>query len=174
MCSPGERMDTSQARADSGENIKVVLRVRPFNDAERARGDRRVIECLDDGRTVQIAGGGGVMEDFGRSAAARTFAFSAVLDERCDQQAFFDRCGVAALISRALAGYSATLFAYGQTGSGKTYSVSGPEDVIADAAYSGVEGALPQARAAAPRRCPRSMRTSSRPMRAVPRTTWSR
>ncbi len=121
----------------------MVLRVRPFNDTERARGDKRVIECLDDRRTVQIAGGG-VMEDFGRSASSRTFTFTEVFDEQCDQQAFFERCGVTALISKALDGYSATVFAYGQTGSGKTYSVSGAEDVIADAAYTGVGGALPQ------------------------------
>jgi hypothetical protein len=141
MCAPEDRQSTSQ-KSDSGENIKVILRVRPFNDTERSRGDRKVIECLDDHQTVRITGGG--MEDFGRSSSTRTYTFTQVFDEQCNQQSFFEGCGVRALISQALAGYSATLFAYGQTGSGKTYSISGAEDIIADEGYSGSEGPLPQ------------------------------
>jgi len=30
------------------ENIRVVLRVRPFNETEKARGDKRVLKCLED------------------------------------------------------------------------------------------------------------------------------
>ena len=47
--------------------IKVVIRVRPFNDTERGRGDRSVLRCLDDGKTVQVSSFG--MGDFGKTSS---------------------------------------------------------------------------------------------------------
>ena len=128
------------------ENIKVVIRVRPFNETERGRGDRPVLQCLDDGKTVQVSSFG--MEDFGRSSSVKNFSFTACADEHCDQESFYEQAGVSGLIRKALEGYSATLFAYGQTGSGKTYSVSGAEHVIVDDGYAGGdprEGVVPRA-----------------------------
>ena len=139
----GERDREDGPRA---ENIKVVIRVRPFNDTERGRGDRTVLRCLDDGKTVQISSFG--MEDFGKSSSVKNFSFTACVDEDCDQESFYEQSGVSGLISKALQGYSATLFAYGQTGSGKTYSVSGAEHVIVDDKYAGGdprEGVVPRA-----------------------------
>jgi len=136
----GERGD------DCSENIKVVIRVRPFNETERGRGDRPVLRCLDDGRSVQVSSFG--MEDFGKSSSVKNFSFTACIDEDCDQESFYEQSGVSGLIGKALDGYSATLFAYGQTGSGKTYSVSGAEHVIVDDSYHGGdprEGVVPRA-----------------------------
>lgn len=133
-------------RGNEAENIKVVLRVRPFNETERGRGDRAVLRCLDDGRSVQVSSFG--MEDFGRSSSVKNFSFTACIGEDCDQESFYEQSGVSGLIGKALDGYSATLFAYGQTGSGKTYSVSGAEHVIVDDSYQGGdprEGVVPRA-----------------------------
>eukprot|EP00277_Geminigera_cryophila_P040694 CAMPEP_0173103170 /NCGR_PEP_ID=MMETSP1102-20130122/38165_1 /TAXON_ID=49646 /ORGANISM="Geminigera sp., Strain Caron Lab Isolate" /LENGTH=110 /DNA_ID=CAMNT_0013997803 /DNA_START=129 /DNA_END=457 /DNA_ORIENTATION=- len=99
---------------DGAENIKVVIRVRPFNDTERGRGDRSVLRCLDDGKTVQVSSFG--MEDFGKTSSVKNFCFTACIDEESDQESFYEQSGVSGLIGKALDGYSATLFAYGQTG----------------------------------------------------------
>lgn len=107
---------------------------------------RAVLRCLEDGRTVQVSSFG--MEDFGRSSSVKNFSFTGCIDEESDQASFYEQCGVSGLISKALDGYSATLFAYGQTGSGKTYSVSGAEHVIVDEDYTGGdprEGVIPRA-----------------------------
>lgn len=128
------------------ENIKVVVRIRPLNDLELSRGDKKVVTCLQDGRSLRVEGG--VMDDFGKSSQLREFTFNTVMDEGEDQKGFYDKCGVQELVSKALSGYSATIFAYGQTGSGKTYSVSGKEEVIVDDSYTGghaKEGMVPRA-----------------------------
>ena len=130
----------------SAENIKVVLRVRPFSEQERGRGDRQVLRCLEDGRSVQVSSFG--MEDFGRSSSVKNFSFTACAGEESDQESFYEQSGVSGLVNKALEGYSATLLAYGQTGSGKTYSVSGAEHVIVDEDYTGGdprEGVVPRA-----------------------------
>jgi kinesin family protein 12 len=138
-------MDDRMERQDT-ENIKVVIRVRPLNEQERGRGDRQVLRCLDDGKSLQVSSM--CMEDFGRSSTVKNFSFTACVDEDTDQEAFYEQSGIPGLVNKALDGYSATLLAYGQTGSGKTYSVSGAEHVIVDESYSGGdprEGVVPRA-----------------------------
>jgi hypothetical protein len=36
------------ATAGAGENIRVVLRVRPMNETEKTRGDRRIVQIMED------------------------------------------------------------------------------------------------------------------------------
>ena len=77
----GERAERAD---DCAENIKVVIRVRPFNETERGRGDRPVLRCLDDGRSVQVSSFG--MEDFGRSSSVKNFSFTTCIDGIPGQQ----------------------------------------------------------------------------------------
>eukprot|EP00741_Cyanophora_paradoxa_P005958 tig00000955_g5776.t1 len=110
------------------EKVRVVVRIRPLNPVEAARGDPCVVQA-DGGRSVQImqVTDDGYFDGFN----ATSFKFSA--------EELFDSCGVQRLIMSAVNGYSATVFAFGQTGSGKTYSMSGAEHVILSKNYAGAD-----------------------------------
>jgi hypothetical protein len=90
-----------------------VVRVRPLNEMELARGDTADGVCCLDDRVVQVGG-------------ARQLTFDAAFGGP-DQAQVFERTEMLALLDASLQGYAATVFAYGQTGSGKTYTMSGPE-----------------------------------------------
>eukprot|EP00741_Cyanophora_paradoxa_P005961 tig00000955_g5779.t1 len=118
------------------EKVRVVVRIRPLNPVEAARGDPCVAQA-DGGRSVQIMQ---VTDDgYFDGSNATSFKFSAVFGPSVAQEELFDSCGVQRLIMSAVNGYSATVFAFGQTGSGKTYSMSGAEHVILSKNYAGAD-----------------------------------
>ena len=105
--------------------MRVIVRVRPFNETERTRGDQAVTHIAADSRSMQLktqSGGGREM--------VKNFRFATVLGSATTQASFFATSGIQSLIDSAIGGYSACCFAYGQTGSGKTYTVSGLEEKI--------------------------------------------
>ena len=108
--------------------MRVAVRVRP---APPGSSSAECINCLPDGRTLEIDGG------TGSTVRARSFAFDAVHQGDTTQEGFFHGCGVTQLLDAVLDGYTATVFAYGQTGSGKTFTTAG-----AAAPHVGVNGAL--------------------------------
>ncbi|KAF2468120.1 kinesin-domain-containing protein [Lindgomyces ingoldianus] len=119
--------------ASGGGNIKVVVRVRPFNGREI---DRRA-QCI-----VQMKGEQTILtpptniDSKGKAAKAalegnKTFAFdkSYWSFSRNDanyagQDHLFKDLGLP-LLDNAFQGYNNCIFAYGQTGSGKSYSMMG-------------------------------------------------
>jgi len=134
----GSRGSLSSARSNgssgsiNSDNIRVIVRCRPLNETEKRQNDAKVV-FLEGKDTLNVAtssGGAG-------TRPGHKFRFNAVLGEDCSQEAFFETCGIKALVNSAMEGYSATVFAYGQTGSGKTYSMSGYEELIAGGAYHG-------------------------------------
>ncbi|KAM3136802.1 hypothetical protein pb186bvf_011061 [Paramecium bursaria] len=121
---------------ESGESVKVAVRIRPMNALELNRADDLCIKPTSDSQ-CQIF----------QKGVLKSFKFNYVLDERSTQQDVFNKCNVTELLDAALDGYSATIFAYGQTGSGKTYTISGVEERLAREKYiqDESEGIVPRA-----------------------------
>ncbi|KAG8935241.1 kinesin-like protein Klp8 [Tulasnella sp. 418] len=117
---------------DSGDgNIKVVVRCRPLNSREIARGAKGLIRMqgnqtfLDPPDNTQATG---------RATERKTMAFSfdksywsaGPRDEPgyCSQETLYDDLGKE-LLDHGFGGFNACILAYGQTGSGKSYSMMG-------------------------------------------------
>jgi len=120
------------------ENVKVAVRVRPFNSREKTRNAKL---CVDmSGNSTKITnpedanetktftfdysywshdgfkeGEGGYLEVDKSHKNAKKYA---------DQNKVFDDLGKG-ILKNAWEGFNTSLFAYGQTGSGKSYSVFG-------------------------------------------------
>ncbi|CAG9323806.1 unnamed protein product [Blepharisma stoltei] len=101
------------------EAVKVVVRVRPLNQAEKNRGnysilqiDREFNQCIITNPKTQLP---------------KTFAYDSVYDEQSAQQLLYDETAYP-LVESVLQGYNGTIFAYGQTGCGKTYTMVGVHD----------------------------------------------
>ncbi|KAJ6443297.1 kinesin [Purpureocillium lavendulum] len=112
-----------------GGNIKVVVRVRPFNGREIDRGSKCIVN-MKDNQTVLTppdGHGGKAAKDLGN----KTFAFDRSYwsfnkddSSYAGQSNLFDDLGKP-LLDNAFQGYNNCIFAYGQTGSGKSYSMMG-------------------------------------------------
>ena len=117
---------------DAG-NIKVVVRVRPFNSREKDR-QAKCIVSMKENQTVLTPPSDAKQAGKAVKAAlegTKTFAFdkSYWSFERSDghfagQSDVFDDLGKP-LLDNAFQGYNNCIFAYGQTGSGKSYSMMG-------------------------------------------------
>jgi len=117
-----------------GESVKVAVRVRPFNQREKDRGAKCIIQM--EGKNTSIAN-----PDPENKEKPKAFAFdysywshdgyedvdgvlTATNDKYATQRAVFDHLGQGVL-DNAFEGYNCSLFAYGQTGSGKSFSMVG-------------------------------------------------
>eukprot|EP00047_Mylnosiga_fluctuans_P022633 m.123624 g.123624 ORF g.123624 m.123624 type:complete len:1017 (-) comp9331_c1_seq4:1455-4505(-) len=116
----------------SDDNIKVAVRVRPFNQRELDCNSKLVVEMQGSTTLVHDPAGG----------APKTFTFDysywsfdgftqdesgvcvPATPQYADQKRVFEDLGVG-VVKNAFLGYNAALFAYGQTGSGKSYSMIG-------------------------------------------------
>ncbi|KAF8264294.1 kinesin-like protein [Lactarius quietus] len=119
--------------ADHGDgNIKVVVRCRPLNARELARGAKPLIRMSGNQTFLDPPEPGSAQEkaSSGRATERKTMAFSfdksywsaGSRDEPgyCSQQTLFDDLGKE-LLDHGFAGFNACILAYGQTGSGKSY-----------------------------------------------------
>ncbi|KAF9268391.1 kinesin-domain-containing protein [Marasmius fiardii PR-910] len=120
--------------AESGDgNIKVVVRCRPLNARELARGAKPLIR-MQGNQTFLDPPEAGSQQDAKRATERKTMAFSfdksywsaGPRDEPgyCSQQTLYDDLGKE-LLDHGFAGFNACILAYGQTGSGKSYSMMG-------------------------------------------------
>ncbi|KAG8706309.1 kinesin-like protein Klp8, partial [Ceratobasidium sp. 395] len=118
---------------DHGDgNIKVVVRCRPLNSREIARGAKGLIRMV--GNQTFLDPPDEQAQQKGRATERKTMAFSfdksywsaGPRDEAgyCSQQTLFDDLGKE-LLDHSFAGFNACILAYGQTGSGKSYSMMG-------------------------------------------------
>ncbi|TVY91477.1 Kinesin-like protein [Lachnellula willkommii] len=117
-----------------GGNIKVVVRVRPFNGRELDRGAKCIVK-MKGAQTVLIPPPDA--EEKGRSgkgvkdAGQKVFAFDKSYwsfnkadSNYAGQDSLHEDLGKP-LLDNAFQGYNNCIFAYGQTGSGKSYSMMG-------------------------------------------------
>ncbi|KAJ3558619.1 hypothetical protein NM688_g814 [Phlebia brevispora] len=123
--------------AEHGEgNIKVVVRCRPLNAREIARGAKCLVR-MEGNQTIldpPEPGSQGDKASSGRATERKlmTFTFdksywsAGSRDEPnyCSQQTLYDDLGKE-LLDHGFAGFNACILAYGQTGSGKSYSMMG-------------------------------------------------
>ncbi|OAQ62031.1 kinesin family protein [Pochonia chlamydosporia 170] len=112
-----------------GGNIKVVVRVRPFNGREIDRGSKCIVEMKENQTVLAMPDGHGGKG--AKDTGAKTFAFDRSYwsfnkedSTYAGQSNLFDDLG-APLLDNAFQGYNNCIFAYGQTGSGKSYSMMG-------------------------------------------------
>ena len=104
-------------------NVRVAVRVRPFNQREIDRNAKMCIQMGNDKKKTTITNPeDGRVREF-------TFDYSywshdANDEHFVDQEEVFNNLGVDCLES-AWEGYNCSLFAYGQTGSGKSFSMVG-------------------------------------------------
>lgn len=118
----------------AGGNIKVVVRVRPFNGRELDRKAKCVVQ-MKDAQTILIpppdaeerlrGAKGGKIEGQKVFAFDRSYwSFNRADPHFAGQDNLFEDLG-SPLLDNAFKGYNNCIFAYGQTGSGKSYSMMG-------------------------------------------------
>ncbi|KAJ6543932.1 kinesin-like protein [Mycena capillaripes] len=120
--------------AEGGDgNIKVVVRCRPLNSRELARGAKPLIRMQGNSTFIDPPETGSA-QDSKRATERKTIAFSfdksywsaGPRDEPqyCSQETLYNDVGKE-LLDHSFGGFNACIFAYGQTGSGKSYSMMG-------------------------------------------------
>ncbi|KAK4245852.1 hypothetical protein C7999DRAFT_33785 [Corynascus novoguineensis] len=122
-------MAPAAAPAGGGGNIKVVVRVRPFNGREHDRGAKCIVE-MKDNQTILTPppdSAGKAAKDHGQKVFAfdkSYWSFDKNAPNYAGQANLFTDLGKP-LLDNAFQGYNNCIFAYGQTGSGKSYSMMG-------------------------------------------------
>eukprot|EP00039_Didymoeca_costata_P005378 m.81148 g.81148 ORF g.81148 m.81148 type:complete len:1330 (+) comp12793_c0_seq1:169-4158(+) len=108
--------------AEGATNVKVAVRVRPFNTRERIARMPLIVK-MQNGTSTVLSNP--------KTGADKTFHFDHsfwTFDQEdshfAGQEQVFQSLGVGVL-DNAFKGFNACIFAYGQTGSGKTYSMMG-------------------------------------------------
>ena len=127
----------SESAPSKSSNVKVVIRIRPFNAMESCGNNRNVVRAMDD-RVVVFD----PHDDFDatnfipnkrprrrstildRRVKDLRFIFDRVFDEHANNQDIFDHT-TKTIIDGVLDGYNCTVFAYGATGAGKTHTMLG-------------------------------------------------
>ena len=122
MATPKKK--TAAAPEVESDSVKVAVRVRPFNDREKAASLEPVVKMSPSNKTVTVKA----------PTNAVTFVFDHVLwslgGKDADGTAAVGQPDVylqlgSPLVDHAFNGFNSCLFAYGQTGSGKTFSMMG-------------------------------------------------
>ncbi|VDN11131.1 unnamed protein product, partial [Dibothriocephalus latus] len=90
------------------ENIKVICRVRPLNESEKARDDKFILSFPGDSNQSVHLG--------------KTFTFDHVFQPKSQQEELYEVVAKP-IVADVLNGYNGTIFAYGQTASGKTFTM---------------------------------------------------
>merc|ERR1712150_274077 len=102
-------------------NVKVAVRVRPFNEREV---DAKARPCVYmSGKTVAVVNKQGKNKSFTYDYCYWSLSRSGPNDY-ADQDTIFEDLGTN-FVNHAFDGYNSSVFAYGQTGSGKSYTMMG-------------------------------------------------
>ncbi|QIW96894.1 hypothetical protein AMS68_002412 [Peltaster fructicola] len=133
---------TAAAGSGGGGNIKVVVRVRPFNSRETGRNAKCIVSMDGNQTVLSPPPPDGKTKPLKTALeGSKTFAFDKSywsFDKNdatyAGQENLHDDLG-RPLLDNAFGGYNNCIFAYGQTGSGKSYSMMG---------YGPDEGVIPR------------------------------
>jgi hypothetical protein len=126
----------------AGKGVQVLIRFRPLNDTERAKGPDNCVE-LSSTTEIAVVGDSFVPPTSKAQGALdialdqqKQFTFDHVFNPDAGQTDVYETVG-RPVVTNVLKGYNGTILAYGQTGSGKTHSMLGPEggtmDVLSQA-----------------------------------------
>jgi kinesin family protein 3/17 len=99
------------------ENVKVVVRCRPFSQKERNAGFFEITHMNSHTNTV-------ILSKKPDDPQPKSFPFNSVFSNEATQQQVYDDAA-RSIVESCLDGYNGTIFAYGQTGTGKTYTMEG-------------------------------------------------
>jgi len=102
----------------SSDNIKVCIRVRPFNRREYI-DDPKLCISFDQTRPYYLT-----VDQKLPKIDPKVFNFDWIAGETSTQQEIFEAIG-RPLAQTYIQGYNCCIFAYGQTGAGKTYTMQG-------------------------------------------------
>lgn len=122
----------SSGGGGGGGNIKVVVRVRPFNSRENDRNAKCIVQMKGAQTVLQPdvedrlkkGGKGGTDNQKTFKFDKSYWSFNKSDPNYAGQDNLFEDLGVP-LLDNAFQGYNNCIFAYGQTGSGKSYSMMG-------------------------------------------------
>jgi len=105
---------------NKSENIKVVVRCRPFSKDESAKGFKSVVDIRERESKVYL-------RKNENDNDPKTFLFNSAYSFDCTQIHIYDDIA-RPIVDDVLEGFNGTIFAYGQTGTGKTYTMEGVVD----------------------------------------------
>lgn len=111
-----------------GSHVRVLVRVRPLLEHERAASHSSSMLQLGRGGAEASASRSGVVSkqlSVQSGADVHRFTFDGVLAPHASQVDVYDAGRVERMLQALLKGYHGTIFAYGQTGSGKTHTMDG-------------------------------------------------
>uniref|UniRef100_A0A5K3ES86 Kinesin heavy chain n=1 Tax=Mesocestoides corti TaxID=53468 RepID=A0A5K3ES86_MESCO len=104
------------------ESIKVVCRVRPLNENEKAKDNNYCVSFPTEASNLI------------RLEKDKTYAFDHVFQPKAQQAELYNTVAKP-IVADVLNGYNGTIFAYGQTASGKTFTMEG---VLGDPVLQGI------------------------------------
>ncbi|EFO61016.1 Kinesin-16 [Giardia lamblia P15] len=102
-------------------NFRVVVRIRPLIDREKAAGDRIIVSASDAQVVIKEQTGNPAIDTY---APQHRFTFDRVFGPSTTQEEIFNSY-VKDTVELVLQGINSTIFTYGQTSSGKTYTMVG-------------------------------------------------
>ncbi|KAM7424252.1 hypothetical protein PAMA_000543 [Pampus argenteus] len=118
-------------------HVKVVVRVRPFNESERHENYRNVVQVVDNHMLIfdpkeEIIPCFGSQRVRNRNINKRAnkdlkFVFDHVFGENSTQDDIFEST-TKAVLDGVMNGFNCTVFAYGATGAGKTHTMLGSQN----------------------------------------------
>jgi len=103
------------------DNIKVVVRSRPLNSAEKAAKTPSLVSCDRERREVSVA------MTVGSKRSSKKYTYDVVFGPYATQNDVY-QAAIGPIVDEVLQGYNCTVFAYGQTGTGKTHTMEGVLD----------------------------------------------
>ncbi|XP_020669327.2 kinesin-like protein KIF3A isoform X3 [Pogona vitticeps] len=105
-------------KADSSDNVKVVVRCRPFNEREKVMCYKMAVNVDEMRGTITVH------KTDSSNEPPKTFTFDTVFGPESKQLDVYNLTA-RPIIDSVLEGYNGTIFAYGQTGTGKTFTMEG-------------------------------------------------
>lgn len=140
------RTHGSTSPTSPGDNIQVVVRVRPLQENEKKRKEEMIIQLPGNGQ-IYVSDSIGhsqypplihlpslsvpfQCDASSASQKPKLFSYNVVFEPGSTQDDVLQFSGIKRLIQMAIEGFSCTAFCYGQTTSGKTHTLTGPPALV--------------------------------------------
>uniref|UniRef100_A0A8D2L5U3 Kinesin-like protein n=1 Tax=Varanus komodoensis TaxID=61221 RepID=A0A8D2L5U3_VARKO len=105
-------------KPENSDNVKVVVRCRPFNEREKTMCYKMAVNVDEMRGTITVH------KTDSSNEPPKTFTFDTVFGPESKQLDVYNLTA-RPIIDSVLEGYNGTIFAYGQTGTGKTFTMEG-------------------------------------------------
>ena len=103
------------------ENVRVAVRVRPFNRREKEMGAASIV-VIEGGKTITVSDPSRAAEKLTADSAKRSFAFDNVYGADSLQVDVYNQLAKP-IVDQSLRGYNGTIFAYGQVRSHQCFAL---------------------------------------------------